>query len=261
MALLEADYDRPYTGSPNVDYTEVGNAKGAVTKVVANLSSFMSGKYTRLAKNISRMQQIAQETLELEQAIKQEGREAIADLFAAEDAAYTRVVETVSFTLQITKDPKPAETVQYAKVLDELQSHLTPELLQVLESIKAKFSKINDPKPAALTYEPKESVSPVSEAPIFDRLAGFFKKYLARIQSWGQSYDAKLARLKASVGLHENRSSVMESVSPDAIAMVVWQALTKSKTNVVPSQKGPVGASFTVHADGTSYEVAVRHVA
>jgi hypothetical protein len=262
IKLLEADYDRPYTGSPNVDYTEVGNEKGEVTKVVANLTAFMSGKYTRLAKNIQRMQEIAQETLALEAEIKQDGREAIADLFAAEDAAYTRVVETVSFTLQITKDPKAATTVQYQKVLNELESHLTPELLQVLEAIKAKFSKVNPPKPPALTHAPREeSISSVSEAPLSAPLTAFFQKFFRRIQLWGQNYDAKLGKLKASLGVHEARSNVMESISPDAVALKVWKALEQANSDIVLAEKGPVGASFTVHADGTSFEVAIRHVA
>ena len=267
IKLMEATYERPYDGSPNVGYDEVADNKGDVTKVVANLSSFQSGKYTRLAQNIKRMQDVARETLELESQIKQDAREAIADLFAAEDAAYTRVVETVSFTLQITKDPKAATTVQYAKVLDELQTHLTPELVKVLESIKAKFSKVNAPKPAALSHSPKdggvgygESVEQVTEAPLFDKMKAFFQKYLQKIQSWGASYDSKLAKLKASVGVTEHRNPVMESVSPDSVALRVWQAVSKAKTGLTLSDRGPIGASFTVHADDTVYEVSVRHV-
>jgi hypothetical protein len=148
-------------------------------------------------------------------------------------------------------------------VLEELQSHLTPELLQVLESIKAKFSKVNPPKPPAFIHAPKEeSISPVTETPLHAPLKTFFQKFFKRIQSWGQNYDAKLGRLKASLGVHEDvRSNVMESVSPDAIALMVWRALSEAKSEVVPAGKGPVGASFTVHVDGTSFEVAIRHVA
>jgi glutamyl/glutaminyl-tRNA synthetase len=264
MMLLEANYERPHDGDPNVDYVETGAKKGEVTKVVANLSSFASGKYSRLAKNIARMQKIAQETLELESSIKADARETIADLFAAEDAAYTRVVETVSFTLQITKDPKAATTVSYVKVLEELQQHLTPELIKVLESIKAKFSTVNAPKPPSLTHSAKEDGvgydEGISESPMLSKMSEFFKKYLNKIISWGETYDQRLAALKSQIGVTESRIHISEdSTDPNRIIQNVWSAMSQQGSLELIGG-GPKGASMTVGSNGSVFEISVRQV-
>src|SRR5690606_39404420 len=119
----------------------------------AHLNSYESGRYTKLGRNLHRIERLESRIKQIKEEVKGETKELVADLFNAEDAVRTRVVETVSFTFQLTKDPKATETVQYAKVLKELEEHLTPELIQVMESLKAKYSSTVQKSPSLSTVD------------------------------------------------------------------------------------------------------------
>lgn len=179
--------------------------KGQITKVIANLQAAPSARYTKLGRNLMAIERYSARVAELKEAVKQDTRELIADLFNAEDAARTRVVETVSFAFQLTKDPKATETIQYKKVLDELEAHLTPELIGVLRALEGKYKTVTQKAPA-LSYTDKrpkeESVTEGSvalEEGFADKLKSYLHKFLGWVQSWGKKYDAKLAKLKASI--------------------------------------------------------------
>ncbi len=168
-------------------------------KVTADVSSYVSQTFTKLAQKIVRMRVLTAEINELEAEVKQQGRNQIAEFFSAADAVRTRVIETVSFTLKLTADPAPTTTVKYAEVLKELEQDLTPELIEKLNDLKKKYSTVTQ-KSAALSWESKrkdESVNMNEGA--WDNLKEFFKKYLNAIRSWGKSYDSKLNALKAKV--------------------------------------------------------------
>ncbi len=264
MNLMEAE--RPHEGDPNVSYQEVSKGN-EVHKVVATLTSFASGKYTKLAQNIARMQKVAEETLQLESEIKQDGREAVADLFRAEDAAYTRVVETVSFTLQIAKDPKAATTIEYKKVLEELQDHLTPELIAVLESIKAKFSTVQKPKPPSYSWNAKPDGvgvgETIDESGTFDAVSNFLKKYLHKIAAWSHTYDNKLNALKQRVSMHEQQNPISESSStPTTVLSLIWDAVDQSHVNRVVEllDQVPQGSTMNIRSGGGIFEVSVKQI-
>lgn len=209
--VAEADYKGPIE-HPDVSYSSV-ETKGEITKVVAHLQSYQSGRYTKLGRNLHRVERLEARIKQIKEEAKGEAKELIADLFNAEDAARTRVVETVSFTFQLTKDPKATESVQYAKVLKELEDHLTPELVQVMESLKAKYSSTVQKSPALSATDNKATEGFDLNEGVWDQMKAFFAKFVQQIQSWGKSYDAKLAALKASVGVSE---AVEEAASEDA---------------------------------------------
>jgi hypothetical protein len=197
MRLME--YSNPLA-SDSISYqaTEVG---GKITKIVATLKSYLSGRYTRLGRNLLEIERLDKEIKRLKAETKEEARELIADLFSAEDAVATRVVETVSFTFELTKDPKATETYKYAEILKELESSLTPELVTMLEALKAKH-KSTVQKAAGLKATDK-AVEGINEG-MGAQLKGFFAKLLSRVQSWAQGYDSKLAALKSQVAMGES---------------------------------------------------------
>lgn len=208
----EADYVGPNT-SDQISYSAEGS-KGKITKVTAFLKSYLSGRYTKLGRDLLRITEITEELKTLQAQTKQDARELLADLFHAEDAAYTRVVDTVGFVFHMSKDPAPTASVSYAKVLKELESHLTPELLNVLETLKAKHTSAPVQKAASLSATDKNAPKPVAAEEsieegilaegIFDKLKGFFKKLAQEVKAWGVSYDSKLDALKAEVGMNES---------------------------------------------------------
>ena len=271
MKLMESDYVGKQVDNPNVSY-EVKKEKNAITKVTAQLSSYDSGKYTRLAQNFARMEQIALETVELQTSMKADMRAAFEPLFNAEETAYSRVIETVSFVMSLTKNPAPATTVRYSEVLKELEEHLTPELLTVLESIKAKYSKANESKPSSFSYKPKaggvgDQSESVQESAMVDKMKSFFSKYLEKITQWGSSYDSKLIKLKKNAGMmistsesmHED-ASMTANVDPSAVASLLYAALQQSRSDLVPLD-APKGSMVAVKtANGSVFEISVKQI-
>ena len=190
----------PHSGrlqSPNATYTIDGN------KVIARLKDVDSARYTRLGRNLKRMEWLAKRMDHLKEQTKQESRELVADLFHAEDANKTRLVETMGFIFQLTKDPERATTIKYAKVLEELQSSLTPELLKVMEALVAKHSTLQKAKPAGLSAIDKRGVQEESIKDWGSNIKNFLGNLLSTLTAWGKTYDEKLDSLKSSVGLFE----------------------------------------------------------
>ena len=206
LTLLEAaipDYQGS-KASPDISYSAEGSG-GKISKVIAVLRSYDSGRYTKLGRNLLRIKALTEKIKMLQEQTKGETRELIADLFNAEDVAYTRVVETVGFTFQLTKDPTPVSSVSYSKVLKELEDHLTPDLIKVLEELKAKHTSAPVQKAAGLSATDKRA--PTGESineGIMDKLTGFFKKLYQEVKAWGVHYDSQLDALRAEVGLTES---------------------------------------------------------
>ena len=183
-----------------ISFEEITYSKTA-DKVIANLTSHDSAAFTRLANQIKKMQVLEDDIKKIKEDIKAATKQDIQSLFDAEDAIKTRVVETVSFSLVLSKDPKPSETVKYKEVLEELSKNLTPDLIAKLEELKKKYLTITQ-KSASLTL--KES--------ILDTLKTFFKS----IVSWGNSFDSKLEELKKKFGVvikEKNMKTYKEFIS------------------------------------------------
>lgn len=195
--ILLLEKEMPHSGtrdSKNIQYTITGD------KVIARLKNVDSTRYTRLGRNLKRMEWLAARMDYLKEQTKQDTRELIADLFLAEDANKTRVVETMGFIFKLTKDPKAAETVKYTKVLDELQDKLTPELIRVLEALVAKHTTLQKPKPAALTAIDRNQVKTESVMDWASGIKSFLKKLKTTLDRWGQGYDNRLDQLKSEIG-------------------------------------------------------------
>ena len=196
IKLMEAE--APHSGasqSANVQYSIDGD------KVIARLRDVDSARYTRLGRNLKRMEWLAKRMEYLKEQTKQESRELVADLFHAEDANKTRVVETMGFIFKLTKDPKAAQTVKYAKVLEELQDKLTPELVRVLETLVEKHTTIQKAKPASLSATDKRDTQyeeSINEG-WGDKVKAFFKTLVEKLDAWGRGYDRRLSALEDSL--------------------------------------------------------------
>lgn len=168
------------------------NIERTADRAIINLKGAESMVYTKLAQKVERISQLEQEIKQLKLEVKADTREHVSDLFKAEDETRTRVVNTVSFILTLSKTPKPTETVQYSKVLTELEQHLTPDLISILTDLKEKFTTITQKEPSL------KITSKVNEG-VWDKTKNYFSRYLNFIVAWAGSYDKKLAKLKAMV--------------------------------------------------------------
>lgn len=160
-------------------------------KVVAELKSHNSAMYTRLANKVEEMDRLSDEIKNIKAEIKTMVKQNIADLFAAEHVTKTRIVDTVSFIMTLSKDPKPTETYQYAKIIEALSEHLTPELIMILEDIKSKYKTVTQKEPS-LKVQRKEDL----KESYLDKIKGHLRKFRTFVESWATGYDKKLFDLK-----------------------------------------------------------------
>lgn len=115
----------------NIEYTDVDT-----DKVIANLRSYDSQTYTKLAQKIERIEELEAEITQLKNEVKADTKEKIYELFDVADITKTRVVDTLSFIFTMSKDPKVTKSPRYKEILEQLEAHLTPELIEVLNMLK-----------------------------------------------------------------------------------------------------------------------------
>lgn len=197
MLILESDYV-PAKQDPNISYDATTNKNGDIDKVIATLTKSKSAEFTKLAKKIQEAKELSDRVKKLEAEIKGEAREAISGLFKAEDEVYTRIVETASFSLKLTKVPEPTVTVKYASVIKELRTHLSNDLISILDNLEYKFRTVTE-KSAALSFSAKnESINEESND-LFDKLKDYSDRYLDAVESKLLSFDTKLEELELEV--------------------------------------------------------------
>ena len=168
-------------------------------KAIINLRGRDSEKYTKLANRIEQLQELETEIKDIKKAIKSETKELIGDLFEAEDTVFTRVVETVSVVFTMSKDPKPTESVSYAKVLTALTEHLTPELIEKLEELKKAYTSTSQREPS-LSIK-REFVDNSQQ-----QLLNYCYTIKQNFQYWAQAYDRKLNQIKQMLPMVEDKS-------------------------------------------------------
>lgn len=168
--------------NPDLEYEDLED------RVIAKLYSYNSQSYTKLAQKVERIEQLEAEVKQLKEEVKQSTRENIADLFAAEDAVKTRVVETLSFILTLSKDPAPTVSPKYKDILEALSTQLTPELIIVLENLKKQMVTVTQKAPA-LRIKPQ----------VDEGLGSIFAKFKEKVFGWANRYDQKLENLKQMV--------------------------------------------------------------
>lgn len=183
----------------NPDFTYDESNAG---KVIVQLQSYKSQSYTKLAQKIEKVKALEAEVKQLKLDIVQEGRENVNDLFDASDAVNTRVVETVSFIYQLTKDPKATEAPKYKDILEALTLHLTPELIVVLTQLKAKMVTVTQKQPA-LSLTDKNAVGE-SIGDMGRGIASAFRAFKAHVQRWAYNYDEYLTKLKLEARYLDN---------------------------------------------------------
>ena len=154
-------------------------------QVIAVLKSYNSQVYTKLAQKVERIDQLEAEIKMLKEEVKNETRENIADLFDAEDVVRTRVVQTMSFILTLSKDPKATVSPKYKDILEELSAHLTPELIIVLENLKKQLVTVTQKSPSL-------RIEPVDEG----RFGDLFARFKQKVFGWANRYDQKLSMLQ-----------------------------------------------------------------
>lgn len=187
--------------NPKLTYTEK-HIKKVLDRVTVELTGSESGVMSRLTTRYSRLDKAAKLMQEKRNQLNEDMKQVVESLFDAEDEVLTRVVDTVSYTITLSKAEKaeskaPKKSVDYAAIVKEL-SEMIPELQAKIEEITEKYTEIVQPKDTPVKLIVKSKLDEGLTA--FARgLVKSFKEVLKSIKSWGKGYDKRLNSLKAKI--------------------------------------------------------------
>lgn len=187
--------------NPKLTYTEK-QVKKVLDRVTVELTGSESGVMSRLTTRYSRLDKAAKLMQEKRNQLNEDMKQVVESLFDAEDEVLTRVVDTVSYTITLSKAEKaeskaPKKSVDYAAIVKEL-SEMIPELQAKIEEITEKYTEIVQPKDTPIKLIVKSKLDEGLTA--FARgLVKSFKEVLKSIKSWGKGYDKRLNSLKAKI--------------------------------------------------------------
>jgi len=138
--------------NPNIDYEEKGKSKaatarGEIDNVIAYLKGDSSRAITILAKRYSALDKAVKELERRRDEIKEQRIRKIFDIiFSSDDAVYTRIIDTVSFTIQMKKDTEEKTTekaeLDIDKFMVDLAGVIDKDLLPVVKELADKHTKI-----------------------------------------------------------------------------------------------------------------------
>ena len=190
--------------NPAITYKEKV-VKNKIDRVTAELSGSDSAVMTKLAGRYDRLEKAIKKMGEKRNELNEQLKERVTDLFDAEDVVLTRVVETASFTLTLSKLVKSAEqepkvVVNYQKIAEELAKLIPDELQAKVDEIVKMYTEISiaADKAPALRVKSKVDESLVAEG-VLDMIKGMaakVAKWVKSMASWAVGYDRKLDALK-----------------------------------------------------------------
>ncbi len=180
----------------DLKYTEK-RVKDILDRVTVELAGNQSGVMTKLTTRYSRLDKSAKLLAARREELNEKMKDSAEALFDATDAVLTRVVDTVSYTITLSKaekaaDKKPKSATDFEAIVKEL-SGMVPELEEKIKELTAKYTALIPAKdtPVALRVKSKLEEGILSDA--WKSIKSFSKG----IMSWASGYDKRLAKLKA----------------------------------------------------------------
>jgi len=196
LLITEAEEDRKRRA--DLTYTEK-RVKNELDRVTVELSGSESGVLTKLSGRYDRLDKAIKLMGEKKNELNADIKSRVEELFSAEDVVLTRVIETVSFTMTVSKRLKKADdkkVVDYEAIATELAKLIPEELQAKVEEITLAYTKLipQEVKSPGLSVKAK-----VNEGLFTDLKAGvvsMVKRVIKSITSWAIKYDKKLLALK-----------------------------------------------------------------
>lgn len=188
---------------PELKYTSK-LVKNKLDRVTVELNGNKSGVMSRLTSRYARLDKAAKLMKEKRDELNAQMKSVAEDLFEAEDALLTRVVDTISFTITLSKAEKAADksdtkTIDYEAIVKELSS-MVPELEEKMKELTEKYTTVK----AATDTPVKLTVKQKTNEGLKDSITSLvksFSSFVKRITSWGNTYDKKLTALKNKAGV------------------------------------------------------------
>lgn len=189
---------------PNLEYTEK-EVKKVVDRVTTSLRSHQSGVMTKLAKRYDELETSLKELQSERNKLNADMKVVAEDLFDASDVVYTRVIETCSFVLTLSKQTQATTklSVDHEAIVNELIKLIPEELQSKIDEIKEAFTKTEDVKAKSPSLSVKKANESVNEdlSAAFKKVKAAIAKMVSSLTSWAYNYDQKLEKLKAKAGM------------------------------------------------------------
>lgn len=189
---------------PDLKYTEKV-VKNKIDRIIVELSGNPSGVMSRLTSRYDRLDKAIKTMSVKRNEMNEQIKDTVTELFNAEDIVLTRVVETVSFTLTLSKlvkasEQNPKTVVDYESIAKDLAALIPAELQAQVEEITKKYTAISLAADKSPALRIKNKNDDKLDEGIMDSLKSLATKIKAWAKStvkWAVSYDKKLAELKA----------------------------------------------------------------
>ena len=197
--------------------------KNKIDRVTVELEGSESGVLTKLAARFDRLGQAITKMAEKQEEIKGTLKDRVTDLFDAEDVILTRVAETASFTLTLSKmiagkDLDSKKIVDYEKIANELATLIPTELEAQVKAVYDKYTetrieqdrlpairvKKKDLDESATTDDEEFEWGPAElkqQESFFKKISGWFERLKRSVASWAVKYDQKLNNLKRAANV------------------------------------------------------------
>lgn len=193
---------------PEIEYTDK-ETKGVLDKVIATLSGTQSSGFTRVGKKYKEIDRIEKEIAAQKKQLNAETKEKMEELFDVEDEVLTRVVETASLTLTLSKQTA-AKKAEYEKVseldaegmLNEL-AEMLPDLTNTLNTLRKKYTKeverVKSPAKSATTARLSAPKFKKESVELNEGLSDWVQKFKTWASKKLSRFDSKFNKLKAQV--------------------------------------------------------------
>jgi len=183
---------------PNLEYNEK-KVKGVLDRVTVELAGKNSEITTKLAKKYKEIDNLEKQLSALRETFNLDAKQHILQYFNAEDEVLTRVVNTASLTLTLSKRVvKSEEVVDFEGFYKQLLV-LLPEIEDKLKILKSTYTKIEKKETSPkLTVKIPDTNESINEAigDFWSKVTSFGNQLLKVFTAWGSQYDSKLDALK-----------------------------------------------------------------
>ena len=200
LILSEADENRKRR--KDLTYTEK-LVKKEIDRVIVELNGNESGVLTKLAARYDRLAKAIKVMGEKKDELNASIKEKVEDLFAAEDVVLTRVIETVSFTLTVSKRQKQDDkvAVNYKAIAEELAKLIPEDLQDKVEEITKAYTTITAQQDKSPALSVKGKVTEGFIGDLKASLIASIKRVVKSVTSWATKYDKKMIALKKQAGI------------------------------------------------------------
>jgi hypothetical protein len=177
--------------SEDLSYTEK-SVKGKLDKVIVELKGNQSGKFTKLAKQYQALKTATEELEKKQNEFNAEIKKEALDLFDAGDEVMTRVVETVSMTIQLSKKTEVTTTKVDIEAIIAGLAELVPDLTEQIKMLVEANTKVSTSvRSPALKVALKEG--------ILDDVKEWISGVYDTVLSWTKKFDRKKDKLQTQI--------------------------------------------------------------